>query len=48
MIARGPGGDRVIGAADFFVDYLTTALTPGEILDWGPGAQTRPGMGLSL
>jgi CO/xanthine dehydrogenase FAD-binding subunit len=32
MIARGPGRDREIGAADFFVDYLTTALTPGEIL----------------
>jgi carbon-monoxide dehydrogenase medium subunit len=32
MIARGPGGDREIGAADFFVDYLTTALAPGEIL----------------
>jgi len=32
MIARGPGGDREIGATDFFVDYLTTALVPGEIL----------------
>jgi aerobic carbon-monoxide dehydrogenase medium subunit len=45
MIARGPGGQREIAAADFFVDYLTTALQPGEILtgvrvpklsgDWG-------------
>ena len=45
MIARGPGGDREIGATDFFVDYLTTSLQPGEILtgirvpkfgtDWG-------------
>jgi carbon-monoxide dehydrogenase medium subunit len=32
MTARGPGGDREIGASDFFVDYLTTALAPGEIL----------------
>ena len=32
MIARGPGGDREIGATDFFVDYLTTALAPGEVL----------------
>ena len=32
MIAAGPGGDREIAAADFFVDYLTTALEPGEIL----------------
>jgi carbon-monoxide dehydrogenase medium subunit len=45
MIARGPGGQREIAAADFFVDYLTTALAPSEILtgvrvpklggDWG-------------
>ena len=32
MIARGPGGEREIAAADFFVDYLTTALEPAEIL----------------
>jgi aerobic carbon-monoxide dehydrogenase medium subunit len=45
MIAHGPGGEREIAASDFFVDYLTTALQPGEILtgvrvpklggDWG-------------
>ncbi|MGI9006421.1 MAG: FAD binding domain-containing protein [Streptosporangiaceae bacterium] len=45
MVARGPGGVREIPAAEFFVDYLTTALEPGEILtgvrvpklggDWG-------------
>ena len=32
LIARGPGGEREIAACDFFVDYLTTALAPGEIL----------------
>jgi aerobic carbon-monoxide dehydrogenase medium subunit len=32
MITRGPAGDREIAASDFFVDYLTTALRPGEIL----------------
>jgi aerobic carbon-monoxide dehydrogenase medium subunit len=32
LIARGPGGGREIAAADFFVDYLTTALEPAEIL----------------
>ena len=32
LIARGPGGEREIAAADFFVDYLTSALEPGEIL----------------
>jgi aerobic carbon-monoxide dehydrogenase medium subunit len=45
LIATGTGGDREIRAADFFVDYLTTTLEPGEILtgirvpklgpDWG-------------
>jgi carbon-monoxide dehydrogenase medium subunit len=45
LTARGPGGERQIAAADFFVDYLTTSLQPGEILtairvpklgpDWG-------------
>jgi carbon-monoxide dehydrogenase medium subunit len=45
MIARGPSGDREIPAAEFFVDYLTSSLRPGEILtgvrvpklgaDWG-------------
>src|SRR5271170_6796624 len=30
--ARGPAGEREIAAADFFVDYLTTALQPAEIL----------------
>jgi aerobic carbon-monoxide dehydrogenase medium subunit len=32
MLATGPGGEREIAAGDFFVDYLTTALAPGEIL----------------
>jgi aerobic carbon-monoxide dehydrogenase medium subunit len=32
LTARGPGGDRQIAAADFFTDYLTTTLRPGEIL----------------
>jgi len=32
VIAQGPGGERQIAAGDFFVDYLTTALGPGEIL----------------
>ena len=29
---QGPGGQRSIAARDFFLDYLTTALEPGEIL----------------
>lgn len=32
MEIAGPGGTRAVGAADFFVDMLTTALEPDEIL----------------
>ena len=32
MVAIGKGGERIIKADDFFVDFLTTALEPGEIL----------------
>jgi carbon-monoxide dehydrogenase medium subunit len=45
LIARGPGGTREIAAGDFWLDYLATALEPGEVLtgvrvpklgpDWG-------------
>ncbi|MGC9668351.1 FAD binding domain-containing protein [Planosporangium sp. 12N6] len=28
----GPAGRRTVAAADFFVDYLTTVLEPGEVL----------------
>jgi aerobic carbon-monoxide dehydrogenase medium subunit len=32
MRVHGPDGERSIAARDFFLDYLTTALAPGEIL----------------
>src|SRR2546423_11404571 len=32
MVVVGAGGERTISADDFFVDLLTTALAPGEIL----------------
>jgi aerobic carbon-monoxide dehydrogenase medium subunit len=32
MLATGPGGEREVPASEFFVDYLTTSLHPGEIL----------------
>ncbi len=32
MVVRGPGGEREIPVADFFVDYLTSSLAPDEIL----------------
>jgi carbon-monoxide dehydrogenase medium subunit len=32
MVVAGPGGRREIAAADFFHDYLQTALAPDEVL----------------
>jgi aerobic carbon-monoxide dehydrogenase medium subunit len=32
LVATGPGGERRIAAADFFEDYLTTALAADEVL----------------
>jgi carbon-monoxide dehydrogenase medium subunit len=32
FVAQGPSGERRIAAADFFQGYLTTALSPDEIL----------------
>ena len=32
MVARGPGGERTIPAAEFFSDYLETALAADELL----------------
>jgi carbon-monoxide dehydrogenase medium subunit len=32
IVLVGPNGERVVRAADFFVDLLTTDLQPGEIL----------------
>jgi len=32
VVARGPEGERSIGASDLFQEYLTTALAPDELL----------------
>jgi carbon-monoxide dehydrogenase medium subunit len=32
MVIAGPDGRRTVPAKEFFVDYLTTAIQPGEIL----------------
>ncbi|HEY0487116.1 MAG TPA: xanthine dehydrogenase family protein subunit M [Mycobacteriales bacterium] len=32
MVIAGPDGRRSVAARDFFLDYLTTAIRPGEIL----------------
>jgi aerobic carbon-monoxide dehydrogenase medium subunit len=45
MIARGPTGERAIGAGEFFLDYLTTALEPTEILTGIRVPKLGPGWG---
>jgi carbon-monoxide dehydrogenase medium subunit len=32
MVLRGPGGERVVAASDFFQGFLETALAPDELL----------------
>jgi carbon-monoxide dehydrogenase medium subunit len=32
LVLRGPGGERVVAAADFFTGFLETALRPDEVL----------------
>ena len=45
MVARGPGGERAISAGEFFLDYLTTALAPSEILTGIRVPKLGPGWG---
>jgi carbon-monoxide dehydrogenase medium subunit len=45
MIARGPGGEREIGAEEFFADYLTTTLAANEILTGVRVPKLGPGWG---
>ena len=45
MIARGPGGEREIGAEEFFADYLTTTLAANEILTAVRVPKLGPGWG---
>jgi carbon-monoxide dehydrogenase medium subunit len=45
VTARGPGGEREVPAADFFVDYLTTSLEPDEILTAVRVPKLGPGWG---
>jgi carbon-monoxide dehydrogenase medium subunit len=45
LIAAGPGGEREIAARDFFVDYLSTALDPAEVLTGIRVPKLGPGWG---
>jgi carbon-monoxide dehydrogenase medium subunit len=45
LIATGPAGQREIAPGDYFVDYLTTALAPGEVLTAIRVPKLGPGWG---
>jgi aerobic carbon-monoxide dehydrogenase medium subunit len=45
LIATGPDGEREIAPGEFFVDYLTNALVPGEILTAVRVPKLGPGWG---
>ncbi|GAA2994145.1 xanthine dehydrogenase family protein subunit M [Streptosporangium longisporum] len=45
LVARSGDGEREIPAADFFVDYLETALGPGEVLTGVKVPVLGPGWG---
>jgi carbon-monoxide dehydrogenase medium subunit len=45
VVARGPRGERVVGAADLFQTYLTTSLAPDEILTEVRLPAMEPGSG---
>ncbi|GLW96231.1 xanthine dehydrogenase family protein subunit M [Microtetraspora sp. NBRC 16547] len=45
FVVRSADGERVIPAADFFLDYLETALDPGEILTGIRVPKLGPGWG---
>jgi len=45
LIATGPDGEREIAPGEFFVDYLTNALRPGEILTAVRVPKLGPGWG---
>jgi aerobic carbon-monoxide dehydrogenase medium subunit len=45
LVVTGPSGTRRVAATDFFVDYLTTALRPAEILTAIRVPKLAPGWG---
>ena len=45
LLVSGPDGERSIAATDFFVDYLTTSLRPGEIVTAVRVPKLGPGWG---
>ena len=48
FVVAGSGGRRTVAAADFFVDYLQTAIAAGRGAGRGPGAQARRRVGLPV
>ena len=48
VVARGPGGERTIAAADLFAGFLTTTLAPDELLVEVTVPAARPGQGAAF
>jgi aerobic carbon-monoxide dehydrogenase medium subunit len=48
VVARGPQGERITGAADFFRDALTTSLAPDEMLVEVRWPAMPPGAGYAV
>ncbi len=45
FLVHGPGGDRAVGAGEFFQDYLTTTLGQGEVITGVRVPKLGPGWG---
>jgi aerobic carbon-monoxide dehydrogenase medium subunit len=45
LVLRGPGGQRTVGARDFFLGPYETAMVPGELLTEVRLPRVRPGQG---
>jgi aerobic carbon-monoxide dehydrogenase medium subunit len=48
FVLRGPSGERVVPAADWFEGYLTTSRRPDELLTHVRFPAARPGTGVSF
>lgn len=47
IVARGPGGERVLPVSELYRDFLETALTPGEVVTEVRVHKLPPGAGFS-
>ena len=45
---KGPAGPRTVGASDFFIGYMTSALEPGELVTAIVAPRARPDTGFGF